>query len=102
VATAELAQLVEPIAAWQRRCGRTAEHLARSCRRHYGVTPSALLSSARIEYAKRLLLSTPDKVITIALDCGFGTLAHFHRLFLAQTGMTPREWRGRHSIVVPR
>ena len=40
--------LVEPISYWQRLAGRSPEHLARSCRRFYGVTFSELLNQARI------------------------------------------------------
>ncbi len=50
----------------------------------------------RIEEAKRRL--TDPKlarlpILTIALDCGFGSIGPFNRAFKAETGMTPQEYR---------
>jgi AraC-like DNA-binding protein len=42
-------------------------------------------------------------VLTIALDCGFGSIGPFNRAFKARTGKTPTQFRsdtpgsGRHS-----
>jgi AraC family cel operon transcriptional repressor len=91
----------EPLTAWQGRSGRSPEHLARSCRIFYGGTPTDLLNRARIERAKFLLGSTDEKVIAIALACGFGNLANFYRNFAKHTGMTPKAWRHRGSPTVP-
>jgi AraC family transcriptional regulator, dual regulator of chb operon len=93
--------LAEPIGYWQARSARSPEHLARSCRRHYGITFSELLSRARVERARQLLRTSDAKVIAIALDCGFGNMAHFHRVFLRLTGMTPQRWRMAGTAVVP-
>ncbi|MBC8009306.1 MAG: helix-turn-helix domain-containing protein [Burkholderiales bacterium] len=93
--------LGEPISFWQRRCGRSPEHLARSCRRFYGVTPSELLNQARIERARHLLRTTDAKVITIAFECGFGNMAHFHRVFSRLTGRTPNQLRHAGAATVP-
>jgi len=94
-------RLAEPIGDWQRRSGRTPEHLARSCRRYYGVTPSAMLGAARIDRVKLLLRAGNEKVITVAMECGFQNMAHFHRLFATHAGMTPRQWRRDPSVAVP-
>ena len=93
--------LVEPISYWQKRGGRSPEHLARSCRRYYGITFSELINRARIEHAKFLLRSTDEKVTTIAFDCGFGNLANFHRVFARLTGRTPSGWRRIGRAAVP-
>lgn len=94
-------RLEEPIGCWQKRCGRSPEHLARSCRAHYGLTPGELLNRARIERAKLLLRTTDEKVITVAFSCGFSNLANFHRHFLRATGTTPRLWRNVAATTVP-
>lgn len=93
--------LAEPIAFWQARSARSPEHLARSCRRHYGITFSELLNRARVERARQLLRTSDAKVIAIAMDCGFGNMAHFHRVFLRLTGMTPQQWRLAGMAAVP-
>ncbi len=93
--------LPEPIAYWQRRSGRSPEHLARSCRRFYGITFSELINRARIERAQFLLRTTDEKVTTIAYDCGFENLAHFYRVFARLTGHTPGIWRKAGAVAVP-
>jgi AraC family cel operon transcriptional repressor len=93
--------LVEPIAFWQARAGRSPEHLARSCRRYFRQSPSEVINEARVEHAKRLLGTTDAKVITVALEAGFNNMAHFHRLFAKATGATPRRWRRSRGQTVP-
>ena len=52
-----------------------------------------LLNSFRIEHAKELLRKTQDKIIDIALECGFSGERSFHRAFLSIMGTTPGEYR---------
>jgi AraC family cel operon transcriptional repressor len=99
--TAKPEFLGEPIGFWQRRSGRSPEHLARCCRRFHGVTLSEVINRARIERARHLLRTTDEKVIAIAFDCGFTSLTHFHRVFARLTGHTPLAWREAGSAVVP-
>ena len=83
--------------------GRSPEHLARLCRRHFGVPPTELLNRSRIRHAQRMLLQGDGKVIEVAYDCGFENLGYFHRVFRRLSGCTPRHWRLRHpAITVPR
>ncbi len=93
-------EIAEPIGFWQKRSGRSPEHLARSCRTFYDSTPTDILNHHRIERAKMLLGSTDEKVISIGFDCGFGNLANFYRNFSARTGMTPKAWRRRGGAAV--
>lgn len=95
------ADLTQTIRFWQRRSGRTPEHLARSCRRYYGVTPSELVNLARVERARYLLRTSEEKVITIAFESGFANLAHFYRVFNRVTGQTPSDWRRKKTATVP-
>jgi AraC-like DNA-binding protein len=50
----------------------------------------------RLAEAKRRLVD-PDlnhlPVLTIALDCGFGSIGPFNRAFKAEAGMTPTQFR---------
>jgi AraC family cel operon transcriptional repressor len=95
--------LREPLGWFQHRAGRSAEHLARECRRHFGAPPSELLNQARIRQAKRRLLESDAKVIDVALDCGYQNLGYFHRTFLRLAGSTPRHWRLKNlALTVPR
>lgn len=94
-------EIAEPIGFWQKRSGRSPEHLARSCRTFYDSTPTDILNHHRIERAKMLLGSTDEKVISIGFACGFGNLANFYRNFTTRTGMTPKAWRQRGGAAVP-
>lgn len=94
-------EIAEPIGFWQKRSGRSPEHLARSCRTFYGSTPTDILNHHRIERAKMLLGSTDEKVISVGFACGFGNLANFYRNFTSRTGMTPKAWRQRGGAAVP-
>ena len=50
----------------------------------------------RIAEAKRRLADprlAPLPILTIALDCGFGSIGPFNRAFKAETGMTPTHFR---------
>jgi AraC family cel operon transcriptional repressor len=94
-------EITEAIGFWQKRSGRSPEHLARSCRAFYECTPTNILNHHRIERAKMLLGSTDEKVISVGFACGFGNLANFYRNFTTRTGMTPKAWRQRGGAAVP-
>ena len=52
----------------------------------------------RIEEAKRRLADPALRrlpILTIAYDCGFGSIGPFNRAFKAETGLTPLAFRGR-------
>jgi AraC family cel operon transcriptional repressor len=89
------ALVAEPIGFWQKRAGRSAEHLARSCRRFYGLPLNELLNRARIARVQFLLQTTEEKVTTLAFAAGYNNLAHFYRVFERLTGETPHSWRRR-------
>ena len=59
----------------------------------YGMTPKAYSDSLRLKEARRLLLDTDTKVIDIAYQVGFGSLAAFYSFFKKETGKTPSGYR---------
>ena len=68
-------------------------YLCRSFKRYTGKTIMEYLNMRRIQAAMIQLRSTRDKVVHIALECGFNDLAYFNRRFRAVTSMTPTEYR---------
>lgn len=82
----------EPLAFWQKRSGRSPEHLARSCRRFYGVTPTEMISRARIALVQTRLRQGEEKISALALDAGFQNLGYFYRTFRRIAGVSPRSW----------
>jgi AraC family cel operon transcriptional repressor len=92
---ADPAHLSEGLPGLMRICGRSPEHVARSFRRHLGMTPTEWLNAARIHQARRLLETTRMPVIEVAFEAGFDNLSYFHKLFKRQTGESPLRYRKR-------
>jgi len=47
----------------------------------------------RVEYAKKLLLTSDRSVTTITFECGFNDLSNFYRCFKKLEGTSPEKWR---------
>ena len=64
-----------------------------------------LVNSYRIESAKRALVGAEHQdlpILSIAFDCGFGSIGPFNRAFKEHVGMTPREYRAAHGRRAPK
>ncbi|MFC7424641.1 helix-turn-helix domain-containing protein [Nocardia tengchongensis] len=56
--------------------------------------PMMLLRRLRAEHARQLLIANPDRTIAaVANACGFGGNRNFYRVFRAETGLTPTDYR---------
>jgi len=73
--------------------GVSAPHLARLFKMTTGQTVTAFLQRQRVLLAMQKLTQSDQNVLEIALDCGFGSVEHFHRVFRRQTGQSPRQYR---------
>lgn len=51
------------------------------------------INQLRVTEAKNLLEHTDMKISEIMFDCGFKNQSSFNRIFMEETGMTPREYR---------
>ncbi len=72
--------------------GYSATHLSHLFSDKFKIGFSKFISTMRVEDAKKMLRG--DKNITqIALDCGFGSMRNFNRVFKEHTGKTPSEYR---------
>ncbi len=58
-----------------------------------GVTLTDFIRNIKIQEAKRLLAHSERSLDSIADYLGFSSQSHFTRVFKAQTGLTPREYR---------
>ncbi|MFF0633511.1 AraC family transcriptional regulator [Nocardia sp. NPDC004151] len=64
--------------------------------------PMMLLRRMRVERARELLVAAPDRTIAAIADaCGFTGDRNFYRVFRAETGLTPREYRDHVLSVRP-
>ncbi len=70
-------------------------YISRLFRKKLGVSYIEFITSQRISTACELLSKTSKPITEIAYDCGFHNQSSFNRVFLAQRGMTPSEYRKR-------
>lgn len=72
---------------------KSPEHLSRAFRKHLGMTPTDFLNARRLDQAAQALVSSDEKLLSIAFRCGFETPGYFYRLFRKRFGVTPRQYR---------
>lgn len=61
---------------------------------HTHVTPHAYLNNCRVDYAKRLMVMSPNSTIeSISVQCGFENTTSFYRIFKRVTGYSPSTFR---------
>jgi AraC family transcriptional activator of pobA len=58
-----------------------------------GVSPKQYIISKRIEYAKKLIATTPLSITEIGYQCGFPSTSLFIKQFKNNTGITPIKYR---------
>lgn len=62
-----------------------------------GMTVAAYIRTRRVLRAKTLLTTTDKSITDIEMSCGYTTPGHFSRIFKAETGVTPKEYRQQHD-----
>ncbi len=82
-----------PVAQLASRCGLSRSHFARAFKTSTGQPPHRWLMNHRIQCAREMLERTNDRIVAIALSCGFADQSHLTRVFHAIVGTTPAAWR---------
>lgn len=59
----------------------------------FGMSLMEYVTRHRVWHAQRLLTTTGDKIIDVAMASGFGSLSRFYAQFTQICGMTPRAYR---------
>ena len=77
------------------RSNMSARNFSRVYTSHMGITPAKSIEAFRIEAARQLLETTPKKVKTIALKCGFVNEERMRRAFKRILGVSPNYYRQR-------
>ncbi len=62
-------------------------------REAFGETPYAYVTRKRIEAAKRLIMAGQHSMLQITNETGFCSQSHFNKVFKAQMGITPKQFR---------
>jgi AraC-like DNA-binding protein len=65
-------------------------------RQAFGTTITTFITQHRITHAQRLLITTCDSILDVALAAGFQSLSRFNEAFKATCGCSPREYRKAH------
>ncbi len=73
--------------------GYTYSHVCRCFKRQFGMTPSAYMTTLRMNRAKELLHRVENSLSEIALQVGYEDSAYFSRIFRKHFGQSPRAYR---------
>ena len=73
--------------------GLSPYHFLRMFERMTGTTPHQYILRMRLREAALRLADSPEKVLDVALDCGFGDVSNFNRAFRTEFGVSPRAYR---------
>jgi AraC family transcriptional regulator len=77
--------------------GLSPYHFLRTFERLTGITPHQYVRRARLRDAASRLAAERQKVLDIALDCGFGDVSNFNRAFRSEFGVSPTNFRQEKS-----
>src|SRR3984957_13721278 len=81
------------LGALAREAGLSPYHFLRTFERLTGITPHQYVRRARLRDAASRLAAEREKVLDIALDCGFGDVSNFNRAFRNEFGVSPTKYR---------
>jgi transcriptional regulator GlxA family with amidase domain len=79
------------------RMGLSTRHFTRLFTQEVGITPAVWVEQARITAARALLESGEVAPKQVASQCGFANADTLRRTFARHVGVTPAEYRKRHS-----
>ena len=78
---------------------KTYEHLARSLKKHYGITPTQYITDLRLEYSANLLINSNLSITDICYACGFENTSWFHTVFKKKYNISPGEYRKKYQYI---
>ena len=81
-----------------REAGLSPYHFLRIFERLTGLTPHQYVLRARLREAAMRLAAAREKILDIALDCGFGDVSNFNRAFRTEFGVSPRAFRANQAL----
>ena len=73
--------------------GRTREHLSRSFKKYYNITPIEYITNLRMQYSANLILNSNFTITDICYRCGYDNLSWFYKTFYDYFKTTPLEYR---------
>jgi AraC-like DNA-binding protein len=88
--------LIEDVA---KRVGLHPNYVMNLFKKTFNLTINEFLTQHRLSHAQRLLATTDDKIIDVALEAGFPTLSRFYEAFKKSCGCSPSTYRREHRVV---
>ena len=79
------------------KAGLTPNHLCFLYRKQTGQSIISALNAIRLEHAASMLKESDAKISRISLECGFGDLSYFYRIFARYYGSSPGEYRKKYG-----
>lgn len=76
--------------------GLSRDHFGRSFRQSLGLAPHTYLVQRRMTVARRLLETTDQPIVTVAMEVGYDSQAYFTTVFRRECGSTPAAYRRQH------
>lgn len=73
--------------------GKSQSHLTRQLKKYYHITPTDFINNLRVQKTASLLCLTDEKILEVALECGFENMSYYNRIFKEKYGVTPRQYR---------
>jgi transcriptional regulator GlxA family with amidase domain len=73
--------------------GLSTAHFSQMFRKSTGESPHRFVLRQRIERAKEMLRTAEERVLDVAIACGFKTQQHFARVFRQICGASPTDYR---------
>ena len=80
--------------------GKSQEHLTRSLRKYYGLSPTQFINQLRLQKTAHLLRSTNRAITGIIFDSGFNNISYFNRIFKERYSCSPREYRKQSQQII--
>lgn len=69
------------------------KYIGRLFKKETGVSFNEYCMELRLEKAENLLRTSDDKIIDIAMECGFNNISYFNRVFHKKHGISPKSYR---------
>lgn len=73
--------------------GMSEQYFCRYFKKKMGKTLTEYINEIRIDKAAAMLVNTDEKVIDIAIQCGYDNISYFIKRFKNEKGVTPQEYR---------
>ena len=77
----------------------SAGRLSNKFKSEMGITVNQFITQVRIQHAKALLRKEDSLIYQVATQVGYGPPQYFSQIFQSVTGMTPTEYKNKHSAV---